>query len=136
MCHVIVMKQIHAILAIGIVALLPAAHGDQPARNAKPFAISFSADVKPVYQPDVRYPSYAAARDIDGSCDVTFAINPAGRADAIRVGACSSDVFRGAAKSAVEAMVFPTRANTIGNVRVQIRWAINRPSPLRTASLG
>jgi hypothetical protein len=67
---------------------------------------------------------------------VTFAISTAGKADAIRVGACTSDVFRGAAKKTIEGMSFSPRASVTTGATATVRWAIQSSDPrVKTASL-
>jgi hypothetical protein len=73
-------------------------------------------------------------RGLEGACEVSFAISAAGSADAIRVGACTSDVFRRAAKSTVEGMKFAPRAAVTENATATIRWRMPDPQ-VRTASL-
>ncbi|HEY7799047.1 MAG TPA: energy transducer TonB [Hyphomonadaceae bacterium] len=130
------MKLIHAILGVGAASLLPTALAplalaQEPA--AKPFLITVASDAKPVSHAEYRYPSYAGARDLEGACEVSFAISTAGKADAIRVGACTSEAFRRAAKSTVEGMTFaPSAAVTTANAT--IRWRMPDPQ-VRTASL-
>jgi TonB family protein len=126
------MKLIRAILGVGAASLLPAALAQEPA--AKPFLITVSSDAKPISHAEYRYPSYAGARDLEGVCEVTFAISTAGRADAIRVGACTSDAFRRAAKSTVEGMKFAPRAAVTTDATATIRWRMPDPQ-VRTASL-
>ena len=130
------MKLKHAALGLLAASLLPIAWADQPAQP-KPFTVSFSSDIQPVSHADFRYPTYAGVRNIEGACDVKFAVNTAGKADAIRVGECSSEVFRGAARKTVEAMTFAPRASVTDNVHMKIRWAIDsKASGVETASLG
>ena len=129
------MKLIHAILGVGAASLLPTALAQTPSSpDARPFTVAFSSDIAPLDHADLRYPSYAGVRNLEGSCEVKFAVNTAGKADAIRVGQCSSDVFRGAAKKTVEAMRFAPRDSTIDNARMKIRWTMGDPA-VRTASL-
>lgn len=128
------MKLLHVMIAVGVASVLPAASADERA-EPKPFAIAFSSDIKPVAHADFRYPSLAGSRDLSGRCDVSFTISVAGEPDAIRIGNCSSDVFRMAAKSTVEGMTFAPRVAAIDNVRMQIRWTIGDQSLMRTASL-
>ena len=128
------MKLIHAIVAAGAASLLPSAFADEPA-NAKPFVITVNSDATPVSHVEHRYPTYAGVRGLEGACDVTFVISTAGKADAIRVGACTSDVFRGAAKKAVEGMSFSPRAAATAGASATIRWAMPSDARVRTASL-
>ena len=126
------MKLIHAILGVGAASLLPTALAQEAA--SKPFLITVSSDAKPVSHAEYRYPSYAGVRGLEGACEVSFAISTAGKADAIRVGDCTSDVFRRAAKSAVEGMTFASRASTTERATATIRWIMPEPQ-LRTASI-
>jgi len=129
------MKLIHAILGLGAASLLPTALADEPAsKEARSYAITIASEVKPLAEPDLRYPFWAGARDIQGSCDVTFTISTAGEADAVRVGACTSDVFRRSAKATVEKMRFAPRASAEDGVSMVISWAFVEPV-LLTASL-
>jgi len=128
------MKLIRAIFAAGAASLLPSAFADEPA-NAKPFVITVSSDATPVSHVEYRYPSYAGVRGLEGACDVTFAISTAGKADAIRVGACTSDVFRRAAKSTVQGMSFSPRARATAGATATVRWTMPSDARLRTASL-
>ncbi len=128
------MKLIHAVLAAGVASVLPTASADERAQAPKPFTIAFSADVAPVSYGDLRYPAYAGARNLSGNCEVSFAISMAGEADAIRVGACSSEVFRAAAKATVESMAFAPRASVAENVSMKIRWELERGA-VQTAGL-
>lgn len=128
------MKLIHIILAASVAGVMPVASADERA-SPKPFTIAISSEVTPVSYGDVRYPSYAVARDIEGSCAVSFSIAVSGKADAIRVGECSSDVFRTGAKAAVEAMDFGPRSAVIDRVQMKIRWSLNEPAQIHTASL-
>lgn len=135
------MKLKHTSLVVGAASLLPfvlapAALADDAKSGAKPFVITISADADPVSHSAFRYPSYAGARGIEGSCEVSFAISPAGRTDAIRVGACTSDVFRIAAKRTVAGMTFAPGAAAIDGVRATINWALDDGAPaLETASI-
>lgn len=118
-------------------ALAPvaAAHADEPAQ-ARPFVITVKADAAPLSHPEFRYPSYAGVRGLEGACEVSFVVDTAGRTDGIRVAACTSDVFRAAAKKAVAGMMFATRQAPTENVRATIRWSIDDNAPrLSTASL-
>jgi outer membrane biosynthesis protein TonB len=126
------MKLIHAILGVGAASLLPTALAQEPA--AKPFLITVSTDAAPVSHAEYRYPSYAGARDLEGACEVTFAISRAGKADAIRVGACTSEAFRRPAKSTVEGMKFAPRASVTTEATATIRWRMPDPQ-VHTASL-
>jgi hypothetical protein len=128
------MKPIHVIVAASVAGVMPVASADERA-EPKPFTISISSEVAPVSYGEVRYPSYAGARGLEGSCAVSFTISLAGKADAIRVGECSSEVFRGGAKAALEAMDFGPRDTVIDHVRMSIRWSLNEPARLQTASL-
>lgn len=128
------MKLIHVVLAASVAGVMPVAEADERAQP-KPFAISISSEVTPVSYGEIRYPSYAGARGLEGSCDVSFAIGVSGIPDAIRVGECSSDAFRTGAKTAVEAMRFGPRASVIDRVQMKIRWSLNEQVQLLTASL-
>jgi outer membrane biosynthesis protein TonB len=129
------MKLIHAIL-VGAASLLPTALAQTPAGDAKPFVITVNSDASPISHVEYRYPSYAGVRGLEGACDVTFAISTAGKADAIRVGACTSDVFRGAAKKTIEGMSFSPRASVTTGATATVRWAIQSSDPrVKTASL-
>lgn len=128
------MKLRHIILAASVAGVMPVASADERAQP-KPFTIAISSEVTPVSYGDVRYPSYAVTRDIEGSCAVSFSIALSGKADAIRVGECSSDVFRTGAKAAVEAMDFGPRSAVIDGVQMKIRWSLNEPAQMHTASL-
>jgi hypothetical protein len=128
------MKLIHVVLAALVAGVMPVASADERAQP-KPFTIAISSEVTPVSYGEVRYPSYAGARGLEGSCAVAFTISLAGKADAIRVGACSSEAFRGSAKAAVEAMEFGARDTVLGDVQMKIRWSLNEPARLHTASL-
>jgi TonB family protein len=134
-CHFTVMKLIYAIAAAGVASLLPSALADEPANTAKPFTISISSDASPVSHAEYRYPSYAGVRGLEGACDVTFTISTAGEADGIRVGACTSGVFRAAARKAVKGMSFAPRAVATMGVRATVRWAMPSEAGVRTASL-
>jgi TonB family protein len=128
------MKLIHIVLAAAVAGVMPVASADERA-GPKPFTIAISSEVSPVSHGDVRYPSYAGTRGLEGSCSVSFTISLSGKADAIRVGECSSEAFRGSAKSAVEAMEFAPQATVLDNVRMKIRWSLNETPQLYTASL-
>jgi TonB family protein len=128
------MKLIHAILGLSVASLLPTAVAQEPAsKEARPYRITIASDVKPVVSENVRYPYMAGSRNLEGACDVSFAISRAGRADAIRVEACTSDMFREAAKKNVERMAFAPRASATDNVRMNIAWEFD--TDVRTASL-
>lgn len=128
------MKLIHVALGVVAASLLPTASADEPAKP-KPFIISFSSDVMPVSHGIATYPTYAGARDLTGMCEVTFAVNTSGKADAIRVGACTSEGLRRSAKKTVETMTFAPRAAPLDHVSMQIRWAIYNDAPVKTASI-
>jgi TonB family protein len=129
------MKLIHAILGIGAASLLPSALAQQPQpEEARGFAITISSEVEPVAEPTLRYPSYAGVRSLEGSCEVTFAVSTAGKPDAIRVGACSSEAFRRPAKTTVEQMRFAPRTSVLADAHMKIDWAFEDPG-LQTASL-
>lgn len=129
------MKLIHVILGVGAASLLPSALAQEPvSKEARGYAITIHSEVKPVAEPDLRYPAYAGSRSLEGSCDVSFAISTAGEPDAIRVGACSSEAFRRSAKSTVEQMRFAPRTTALPNASMQISWAFEDAVVL-TASL-
>jgi outer membrane biosynthesis protein TonB len=129
------MKLIHAIL-VGAASLLPAALAQTPSEGAKPFVITVNSDASPISHVEYRYPSYAGVRGIEGACDVTFVISTAGKADAIRVGACTSDVFRGAAKKTVEGMSFSPRATVTDGAKATVRWTIqSNDARMKTARI-
>lgn len=128
------MKLIHAIVGLSVASLLPSAFAQEPAsQEARPYRITIASDVKPVSSEDVRYPYMAGSKNLEGACDVTFAISPAGRADAIRVEDCTSDMFREAAKANIQRMSFAPRTAAKDNVRMNIAWAFD--TDVRTASL-
>lgn len=129
------MKLLHVMIAAAVASVLPTASADERASGSKPFSIAFSSDIRPVAHTDFRYPSLAGSRGLSGSCNVSFAISVAGEPDAIRVGECSSEIFRMSAKSTVEGMTFAPRAQGIDNVKMEIRWSLGEPQLLRTASL-
>ena len=118
------MKLIHGIVAAGVASVLPTASADERAKEPRPFAIAFASEVSPVAYEEVRYPSYAGARNLSGNCEVTFAISATGEPDAIRVGACSSDAFRSAAKTTLQAMTFARRDALAEGVQMEIRWTL------------
>lgn len=128
------MKLLHVMIAAGVASVLPSAWADERA-EPKPFTIAFSSDIKPIAHADFRYPSMAGARELSGSCDASFTVSVSGEPDAIRIGECSSDIFRKAAKSTVEGMTFAPRAVAADNVKMQIRWSMGAEVPMRTASL-
>jgi len=129
------MKLIHAIL-VGAASLLPTALAQAPAEDTKSFVITVNSDASPISHVEYRYPSYAGIRGLEGACDVTFVISTAGKADAIRVGACTSDIFRGAAKKTVEGMSFSPRAAVTTGATATVRWAIrSNDTRLKTASI-
>jgi outer membrane biosynthesis protein TonB len=128
------MKLIHVTLAAVVASVMPSASADERAQP-KPFTIAFSSEVTPIFHEALRYPAYAGVRNLSGHCEVSFAISTAGEPDAIRVGACSLDAFRAAAKSTVEAMLFAPRTTGIDNVQMEIRWNVGEPARLRTASI-
>jgi outer membrane biosynthesis protein TonB len=127
------MKLIHAILGVGVASLLPTALAQEPA--AKPFVITVSSDATPVSHAEYRYPSYAGVRSLEGACEVSFAISTAGKPDAIRVGACTSDVFRRAAKTTIAGMNFAPRSVASEGVAATVRWAMPGEPRMATASL-
>jgi TonB family protein len=129
------MKMIHAILGVGAASLLPSALAQEPAsKEARGYAITIQSEVKPVAEPELRYPAYAGVRSLEGSCDVTFAVSTAGEPDAIRVVACSSEAFRRSAKTTVEQMRFAPRTTALATASMQISWAFEDAAVL-TASL-
>ena len=128
------MKLIHAILGVEAASLLPFALAQTPA-DATPFVITVSSDAAPISHAEYRYPTYAGVRGLEGACNVTFVISTAGQADAIRVGDCTSEVFRRAAKSTVEGMSFSPRASATAGATATIRWTMPSDLRMRTASL-
>lgn len=126
------MKLIHAILGVGAASLLPSALAQEP--GGQPFVISVASDTTPISHAEYRYPSYAGMRGLEGACEVSFAISTVGATDAIRVGACTSDVFRRAAKATVKGMKFAPRAVATENATATIRWRMPEPQ-LRVAGL-
>lgn len=129
------MKLIHVILGVGAASLLPSALAQEPVSpEARRYAITISSDVQPLGEPSLRYPAYAGERAIEGSCDVTFAISTAGKPDAIRVGACSSEALRRSAKTSVEKMRFAPRAAPLDGASLTIRWTFEEAG-VQTASL-
>jgi hypothetical protein len=133
-CHLTFMKLLHALLAVGAASVLPTASADERAQAPKPFTIAFSTEIAPVSHGELRYPAYAGTRNLSGSCEVNFAISTAGKPDAIRVGKCSSEAFRFAAKATVDNMSFAPRASVAEDVALEIRWTLDQPS-IQTASL-
>lgn len=130
------MKLIHAILVAGAASLLPSALADEPAsKEARGYAITISSEVSPLAEPDLRYPYMAGSKGVEGSCDVTFTISTAGKADAIRVGACTAEVFRRSAKATVEEMRFAPRTTAQDGVAMKINWAFNDEARMQTASI-
>lgn len=129
------MKLIHVLTAAALASVLPSASADERAKQPKPFSIAFSSEVAPVSYGEFRYPSYAGVRNLSGQCEVSFAIGVSGKPDAIRIASCTSDSFRAAAKSTVQAMSFAPRAAALDRVQMEIRWTVNPPAALRTASL-
>lgn len=127
------MKLIHVALGVVAASVLPSAAADEPVAP-KPFTITVSSDVSPAFQPELRYPMAAGAQSLEGSCDVKFTVSTEGKADAVRVGACTSDVFRRAAKKAVEDMSFAPRSTPLNDARMRISWAMAAPA-VTTASL-
>ncbi len=126
------MKLIHALLvAAGTASLAPTALADQ---LGKPFTITVASAVTPVSHAEFSYPFNAGTRGLEGSCDVSFVISTAGKADAIRIAACTSDMFRASAKKIVEAMTFAPRAAAEG-ASARINWSMNPATAMRTASL-
>lgn len=133
-CHISVMKLIHAIIGVGAASLLPSALAQEPVpKEALSYAITINSEVKPVAEPDLRYPAYAGSRALEGACDVTFAVSTTGQPDAIRVGTCSSEAFRRSAKATVEQMRFAPRTAARASARMQIRWALEDDA-IQTAS--
>jgi outer membrane biosynthesis protein TonB len=123
-------------ILVGAASLLPTALAQTPAEDAKPFVITVNSDANPISHVEYRYPSYAGVRSLEGACDVTFVISTAGKADAIRVGACTSDVFRGAAKKTVEGMRFSSRATVTEGAKATVRWTIqSNDARMKTASI-
>ena len=90
--------------------------------------------MKPIAEPDLRYPAYAGSHALEGACEVTFAVSTAGQPDAIRVGACSLEAFRRSAKATVEQMRFAPGADTLAGASMQIRWTFE-DEVVQTASL-
>lgn len=133
-CHLTFMKLLHALLVVGAASVLPTASADERAQAPKPFTIAFSAEIAPLSHGELRYPAYAGARNLSGSCEVSFAISTAGKPDAIRVGKCSSEAFRFAAKATVSSMRFAPRASVVDDVVLEIRWTLDQPA-IHTASL-
>ena len=129
------MKMIHAILGVGAASLLPSALAQEPAsKEARGYAITIHSEVKPVAEPELRYPAYAGLRSLEGSCDVSFSVSTAGEPDAVSVSACSSEVFRRSAKSTVEQMRFAPRTTALSKASMQISWAFE-DAVVQTASL-
>lgn len=130
------MKLIHAIFGLGAASLLPSALAQEPvSKEALPFSITIKSDVTPISYEAYRYPAYAGVERLEGSCDVAFAISPAGKPDAIDVQTCTSNAFRRAAKSAVERMTFKPRQTAVDGVRMSIVWSFDRERGFETASL-
>jgi TonB family protein len=127
------MKLIHVALGVVAAGVLPSAAADEPAAP-KPYTITVSSDVSPAFKPELRYPSHAGLQGLGGACEVKFAISTEGKADAVRVGACTSDVFRRSAKKAVEEMSFAPRSAPLDNAQMRIQWAMDEPT-VATASL-
>lgn len=69
-----------------------------------PVAIS-DRDAQPIRPPVPQYPTRAAERGIEGSCDVRFDVDTRGRPYNITA-QCTNDVFRRAAERAVERVEF------------------------------
>ena len=127
------MKLICVALGALAASALPTATADEPVAP-KPYTITVTSDLSPASKPELRYPAYAGMQGLGGACDVSFVVSVEGKADAIRVGACTSDVFRRAAKKAVEDMSFAPRSTPIENARMRIQWTLNE-SQVSTASL-
>jgi TonB family protein len=127
------MKLIHVALGIVAASVMPSAAADEPSAP-KPYTITVSSDLSPAFKPELRYPAQAGMQGLGGACDVSFAVSTEGKADAIRIGACTSDVFRRAAKKAVEDMSFAPRLAPLSDARMRIQWTLNEPQ-VATASL-
>jgi TonB family protein len=127
------MKLIHLALGVAAASVLPSAAADEPV-SPKPFTLTLTSDLSPASKPDLRYPSHAGMQGLGGACDMSFTVSTEGKADAIRVSACTSDVFRRAAKKAVEDMSFAPRSTPLDNARMRIQWTLNE-SQVSTASL-
>lgn len=117
-------------LAFALVS--PAAFADSAKSQPTPYAISVKSTLTPVAHAEFRYPYLAARQELDGTCDVDFAIDPQGRAKSVSIVSCSSEAFQHAAKSIVEGMTFRATGAHVRSVAATIRWDIN---PRQYASL-
>ncbi len=119
------MKQLAACTVLLLAVATPSALAEDSKAAPSPFRIVINSDVTPVSHGEYRYPFTAARRGLDGTCEVEFVISQAGRADAIRIRSCSSDMFRGAAKQVIESMAFGASPAAKPNVTANIRWDID-----------
>jgi TonB family protein len=119
-----------ALLAL---ALAPPALAEVGKDGARPYAITFKSEVAPILHPDYAYPRVAGNRGVEGQCDVEFVVSAAGKADAIRVQACSSDLFRDAAKRAVEQTPFQATGSAREGVRATIHWKLGAPTMMQAS---
>jgi TonB family protein len=120
-----------ALLAL---VLAPPALAEVGKDGSRPFAITFVSDIAPLAQPDYAYPRLAGNRGVDGQCEVEFVVSGAGKADAIRIKSCSSELFQGAAKRVLEQTAFKATGKVREGVRATIHWKLGAPGTTMLAS--
>jgi TonB family protein len=122
------------LLVAAAASLLPTALAQEPSAP-KRFAIIVDSEVAPSSHEQMRYPTAAGLRDLDGACRVSFVVDATGRADGMEILSCSSDIFRRAAGNALAAMRFEANA-PVDRIEATIRWQIEPgATTLRTASI-
>lgn len=95
--------------------------------SPRPFAVRMTSEVTPVAHGEVRYPSGAAMRDVDGSCTIQFDVTGTGTAKDVEVTACSSDLFRSEAVALARTLKFDPAARE--NTTMNISWTLTTPAP-------
>lgn len=123
-CHITVMKNVAPCL-LAFVLVSPVAMADSAKNQPAPFEISVKSALTPVAHAEFRYPYSAARQGLDGTCDVSFSVDAAGRPRSVTILSCSSEAFRSAAKSVVEGLKFSRTGASIQSVTATIRWDIN-----------
>jgi TonB family protein len=136
LCHSTVMKLSPVLLCLVAASVMPTATAfAQTAESApRPFAVKMTSSATPVSHGDVRYPTAAAMRGLDGACTVRFDVTQTGAASDVEVLSCSSDHFRTEAAALAGSLKFNAAART--DATMNISWTFTRPdAAVATASL-
>ncbi len=123
------MKLSSALLGLLAASVMPTAtaFAQTSESSPRPFAVRMTSEVTPVSHGEVRYPSGAAMRNVDGSCTIRFDVTGAGAAKDVEVTGCSSDLFRSEAAALVKTLKFDPTSRE--NATMNISWTLTTSEP-------